>query len=189
MIIYNSIKSNSFNKICIKKYEETLNFNISKCPCCNSYDLIKWGSYTRNVIYYKNGRKYEETIEIKRIMCKSCNKTQSIIPNFLVPYKVHTVEYITEVVKSKLTRANTYDIVCEEYQISRQLLKYWLNCFEEHFTRISTTLCEIKVKKVIRIIIKDIYKFIYDYYIKNRLIYMMYVSSDFNKPILRWAPT
>ena len=179
----------SFNKICIKNYEDTLNFNISRCPYCNSYGLIKWGTYTRNIVYYKNSKKCENTIQIKRIMCKNCNKTQSIIPNFLVPYKVHTVEYITESVKNKITRGNAYNITCEKYQISRQLLKYWLDCFEEHFTRISTVLCDIDKKKIIKQISKNIYTFIYDYYHQNKLIYMMYIIDDFNMPILRLAPT
>lgn len=189
MIIYNSKKINSFNKNCIKNYEETLNFNISECPSCGSSKLIKWGGYTRNAIYYKNGKKYENIIEIKRIRCNNCKKTHSIIPDFLVPYKIHIAEYINEVIKNKITKDNTYKISCEKYQISRQLLKSWLDCFNEHYTRISVTLKESNKKKILRIISKSIYDFIYQYYCDNRRIYMMYISTDSYQPILKWAPT
>lgn len=189
MIAYNSKKIKCFSKICIKEYENTLNFNIFNCPNCNSDKLIKWGTYTRNVVYYKNNEKIEETIQIKRIKCNNCNKTHSIIPTFLIPYKVHTLEYINDVIKNKLTKNNTYNNVSEKYQISRQLIKYWLDCFGNHFTRISTVLCDIDKKKIIRQISKNIYTFIYDYYHQNKLIYMMYISNDFNRPILKWAPT
>lgn len=189
MIIYNSKKINTFNEKSIKKYEDTLNFNISKCPNCNSLKLIKWGKYTRNVVYYKNGKKYENTIEIKRIRCNDCKKTHSIIPSFLVPYKIHTIEYINKVIKNKIIKDNTYKVSCDKYQISRQLLKYWLDCFEDHYTRISVTLSETNKKKIIRIINNSIYDFIYKYYCENRRIYMMYISNDSYKPILKWAPT
>ena len=86
-------------------------------------------------------------------MCKSCSKTQAIIPNFLVPYKIHITQYITEVIKDKVTKNNVYNITCIKYQISRQLLKYWFNCFEKHLSRISTILCETNIKKLIRQII------------------------------------
>ena len=84
MIVYNLKKINSFNKNCIKKYENTLNFKITKCPFCGDEKLVKWGKYTRNVIYYKDNEKHEDTIEIKRIRCNGCKKTHSIIPTYLL---------------------------------------------------------------------------------------------------------
>lgn len=189
MIIYNLKKINSFNKKSIADYENTLNFNISECPNCGSSKLIKWGKYIRNVIYYKNNKKYENIIEIKRISCNECKKTHSIIPDFLVPYKVHISEYINEVIKNKITKVSTYKIICDRYQVSRQLLKYWLDCFNEHYTRILVTLGETNKKTIIRIISKSIYDFIYEYYCKNKKIYMMYISNENNMPILKWAPT
>ena len=101
MIIHYSTKVKKFSKKNIYKYEETENFNIKGCPHCGSDDYIRWGNYERNIVYFKNGIKYEETIKIKRIKCNNCNKTHSIIPAFLIPYKVHTLEYIIEVLKKK----------------------------------------------------------------------------------------
>lgn len=120
--------------------------------------------------------------------CKNCGKTQSIIPAFLIPYKVHITEYITNAIKYKIIHESNND-TCIKYQLSRQLLKYWMDCFEMHFTRISVTICETNKNRVIREISKTIYDFIYKYYCENRMIYMMYISNDLNKPILKWAPT
>ena len=187
MIIYNLKKIKKFSKKYIIEYENTLNFNIFSCPHCKSNKLEKWGKYTRNIIYYKNNQKYEDVIEIKRFRCKNCNKTQSVIPNFLVPYKIHITEYIPDTIESIMTSGNK--ITCEKYKISRQLLKYWLDCFEEHFTRISITLCETRKIKAIRQISKSMYDFIYKYYYENKVIYMMHMSDNYNMPILKWAPT
>ena len=189
MIIYNPKKVNRFSQKCIKEYEETINYSITECPICGSENIIKWGSYLRNVIYYNNNKKYEKTIEIKRIMCKNCNKTNAIIPSFLVPYKIHVTEYITEVVKNKLTKENNYNQVSRKYQISRQLIKCWLDCFNAHLTRIEVTLSETNIRQILRIIKKELYKFIYQYYYENKIIYLMYISEEKDMPILKWAPT
>ena len=188
MIIHYSTKVKSFNKICIYKYEQTENFNIRKCPNCNSEDYIKWGGYERNVVYFKNGKKYENTIKIKRIRCNNCKSTHSIIPSFLIPYKVHTLEYIIEVIKHKQIHKNNSKTV-SKYDISRQLISYWNDCYKKHFTRVCTTLENNNSKKVIRIIVKDIYNFINKYFKDNNLIFMMYIDKGYNRPILKWAPT
>jgi len=189
MINYNCLKVNNFNKKCIKEYEEYENFNIKTCPKCESEVIIKWGTYTRNIIYYKKGKKYEDTIQIKRIKCKNCNKTQSIIPIFITPYKIHTPEYITQVIKEKITKPKTYNCIFEKYEISRQLLKYWLSCLEKHYTRITTTINETNKNKIIKQIKKTLYEFIYKYYKENKKIYMMYITEEKDMPILKWAPT
>ena len=188
MIIHYSTKVKCFNKICIDEYEQTENFNIGECPNCNHTDYIRWGSYERNVVYFKNGKKYENTITMKRIRCKRCKKTHSIIPAFLVPYKVHILEYIMDTVKHKNIH-NKVSNTCKNYNVSRQLIKYWEDCYEEHFTRTCTTLESNNGKKVIRIIRKRLYSFINEYYHKNRIVFMMYIDKGYNKPILKWAPT
>ena len=188
MIIHYSTKVKKFSKKCICEYEQTENFNFGKCPNCNSNTYIRWGNYERNIVYFKNGKKYENTIKIKRIRCNNCGKTHAIIPAFLVPYKVHTLEYIIEVVKYKLVHKNNSKMVTK-YSVSRQLIDYWNNCYKKHFTRVCTTLENNNSKKAIRMIVKDIYDFINNYFKRNNIVFMMYIYNGCNKPILKWAPT
>ena len=190
MIIHYSTKVKKFSKKNIKEYEETYNFRIGECPNpeCKSREYIKWGTYTRNIVYYKNGKKHEKTIEIKRIRCKHCKSTHSIIPAFLVPYKVHILEYIIEVIKNKNT-CNKTSITSNKYRISRQLIKQWEGCYEKHFSRASVTIESKNRKEIIRRIKKEIYIFIDKYYRENRIVYMMYLNKENKGPILKWAPT
>jgi len=188
MIAYNlkNVKSSLKN---IKIYEEMENFKIKNCPCCGSEEIIKWGKYTRNVVSYENKEKREYVIEIKRIKCKECNKTQSIIPTFLIPHKVHTTSYITDILKASIANNKKDKEIEEEYKITRQLKKYWQKNYNEHKSRIATTLEEVKDKKIIRKISKELKGFIEKYYKENKIIYMMYMSKKGNAPILKWAPT
>ena len=59
----------------------------------------------------------------------------------------------------------------------------------KHFTRVCTTLENNNSKKVIRIIVKDMYSFINKYFRDNNLIFMMHIDKGYNRPILKWAPT
>lgn len=188
MIIHYSTKVKIFNKKCINEYEQSENFNIRKCPNCNSVNHIKWGNYTRNVVYFKNGKKCENTIKIKRIRCNDCKTTHSIIPSYLVPYKVHILEYIIEVIKHKIIKNNSFKVAIK-YNVSRQLVDYWNSCYKEHFTRICTILVNNNIKEVIKIINRDIYNFSNIYFKENNLIFMMYITSYYKGPILKWAPT
>lgn len=189
MIIYNNQNVKNFSKKNIKKYEETENFIINGCPKCGNKEIIKWGAYERNVIYYKNGEKIEKTIKIKRIRCKKCGKTHAIIPSFLAPYKIYVQEYITDVLKAEITRKESRTKISTKKKVSRQLIESWLKCFHDHYSRMMTMLIEKNKNRIIRKINKEIYEFIEKYYQENKLIYMMYIPKGNNRPILKWAPT
>lgn len=62
------------------------NYDI-KCPHCNSTNLISHGYYKRTVIYDDNNSILTKRIIIKRVKCKDCNKTHSLLPFDIIPYK------------------------------------------------------------------------------------------------------
>lgn len=125
MLIYKTVKVNS-QKIAekIKKYEETNNITGIKCPHCGGKEMIYHGSYERNVVEVETKR-IETTIKIKRVKCKECKKTHSVIPEFLIPYKQHTLKLINKILKEKITEAKTKKEIEEETGISRQLQRKW----------------------------------------------------------------
>lgn len=189
MIAYNLRNVNNFDKQNKENYNNTLNFNIGNCPNCKSNNIIKWGSYTRNYIYYINKQKVEDTIVIKRIKCKDCQKTHAIIPIFIIPYKQHSLNFINKVLYMKNFSKKTYKEIENKLDISRQLLYHWIKCLKKHSSRILVTLEVNNLRLAMKKIKNDLFKFIYQYYIENRQMYMMFVNTNYNGPILKWAPT
>ena len=99
MIILYSEKINTNFKEKIQIYLNTVNFCNLECPNCHSHDLIRWGYYERNVIFFSDD---EITIEnkllkIQRVKCKSCNKTHALLPFGIIPYKQFTDEIISKI--------------------------------------------------------------------------------------------
>lgn len=186
MISYN-VQKVKFFATKLKMYAENENYKIEECPNCQSKELIRWGKYKRNIVYYEKGQKQEKTIEIRRIRCKGCGKTHAIIPCFIVPYKVHSSKYITEVLVAKIGNKKSNKEIEEKYKISRQLLRKWKECIESHAGRIRA-MTEEKLEKSIKRIKKELYEFREEYYKKNKEIYMMYRGFK-EGPILKWAPT
>jgi Domain of unknown function (DUF6431) len=65
------------------------------CPWCGGQGcLIGHGIYQRKAI--DEQRTY--LIRVKRWFCKNCHRTQSILPNFLLPYRQYLVRVIQGVV-------------------------------------------------------------------------------------------
>jgi len=70
---------------------------INRCPHCRGMvNLIRHGFYWRNAI---EGEELFR-IPICRLKCPSCNKTVSLLPNFLIPYFQYTVSTILDRLKS-----------------------------------------------------------------------------------------
>ena len=106
----------------IFKYEDALN-HIYVCPCCGSIEVVRNGTYERNIIFIKNGRLVVQRIRMQRYLCKKCRKTRTYYPVFVVPgreYSMGTIllALLTRKRKSELLE----DIEMPESQI-RELKK------------------------------------------------------------------
>jgi hypothetical protein len=61
------------------------------CPICHAMNrLQRHGFYERNVIEAEN----EHRIFICRLRCPDCRQTVSILPDFLLPYFQHTIDFM-----------------------------------------------------------------------------------------------
>ena len=70
---------------------------INRCPHCRGMvNLLRHGFYWRNAI--EGDELYR--IPICRLKCPSCNKTVSLLPDFLIPYFQYTVSTILDRLKS-----------------------------------------------------------------------------------------
>ena len=71
------------------------------CPCCHAKNkLIKYGTYERNLSILEDSEVKNYKISVQRVICNSCNHTHSLLPNFIVPYKIMALFSIAKIVQS-----------------------------------------------------------------------------------------
>ena len=124
MIILNFEKINSKMKEIKEKYKNMLNYGHLECPTCNSSNVIKWGTYDRNLIYFNETNILEcEIIKIQRIRCKSCGKTHALLPLGIIPYKQFSSDVVTNVLLDNQT-LSTF-ATSDKYNISEKIILKW----------------------------------------------------------------
>lgn len=161
MIILNLVESNiQMNeflemKEILESYKHTYNFGVLVCPACDSTVVIRWGTYERNVIYWKDDIQMEsQVLTVQRIRCKSCNRTHALLPIGIIPYKQFSSEVVTTVLKE--TNTNTIERISDLYYISENLIRKWISDFKEkHLSRLRTQLNDT-VENMLEIIDRSI---------------------------------
>jgi len=111
-----------------------------KCPHCGAVNsFIGHGSYPRLVL----DRWVEYLIRIKRWLCKKCQKTVSILPSFLLPFRRYLLAVIQQVVTARfednaswgqieqqgLSQAKDDCVPCE------RTIRRWCESFDEQAPR------------------------------------------------------
>lgn len=95
------------------------------CPVCNG-ELNKFGRRERKVIL-TSGNKI--TLNIQRHRCKNCGRIHHELPDMLVPYKLHELESIEQILtqgKSKPVTIPVDDSIIRGWRI-------WFNDRANHF--------------------------------------------------------
>lgn len=101
MIILSSQKDNTQIKEILKKYENMINIPYIECPHCGSTQVIKWGTYTRTIIYINNSEIITKTLKIQRIRCNKCKHTHALLPACIVPYKENILDVILSAINNE----------------------------------------------------------------------------------------
>ena len=83
----------------IEKYIEPINY-LHRCPCCGSVDVVRNGTYERNILFLSEGRLKGKRIHMQRFLCKACRKTRSHYPKFMIPHKIYSLGLLFIVVLS-----------------------------------------------------------------------------------------
>lgn len=171
MIILYFKKSNTNFKKQIQIYLNTVNFGHLECPNCHSHDLIRWGSYERNVIFFSNFNKSLESniLKIHRVRCKSCGKTHALLPFGIIPYKQFTDEVISKILY-ELTN-NTLENISNKYQIDYSLIKKWCYQYNKFHKSKVNTLTNYHNSKM------SLIKFLNDF--SNKLNYINHYNLSF----------
>lgn len=72
---------------------------VDKCPCCRGkVRLRRHGFFWRNAL--QRGNQYR--IPICRLKCPSCQKTVSLLPDFLIPHFQYTLSAVLEQLRAGL---------------------------------------------------------------------------------------
>ncbi len=163
MIILNSQKCDTNFKEILENYNSMINLPYMQCPYCKSTDLIRWGSYIRNINYILNNILIYETIAIKRVKCKHCNHTHALIPSFIVPYKTNALDVILACISyDDITLSFSFDTIT---MLNTQF-NYFLPYLKTMFNNISK-------KEIIDKLKINIFKFYNQFYSLNKKILMM----------------
>ena len=161
MIILDSKKNNSFCEKSernfsenIKKYKNTLNYGYITCPNCHSSNVIKWGSYERNVIYFnEQGKIISEVMVLQRIRCKSCGTTHALLPIGIIPYKQFAEEVVSQVLLEVSVRR--IEEVSLKYYISEEVITRWKKQFrKKHESRLAVLIGKRSIKEILQDFIK-----------------------------------
>lgn len=135
MIICFNEKINNFNENNLKSfssYQEKNSYiqalmpditdvDRNICPCCHAKNkLIKYGTYERNLSILEDAEVKDYKISVQRVICKSCNHTHSLLPNFIVPYKIMALFSIAQIVK-RATVTSVYKLA-EVIELSIQMI-------------------------------------------------------------------
>lgn len=114
MIMFFNEKINNFNEKSLKSFSsykekssyvqslmpDITNLHQQSCPCCYAKNqLIKYGTYQRNISILVDENIENYRVSVQRIMCKSCGHTHALLPNFVVPYKIMALFSITQIVQ------------------------------------------------------------------------------------------
>ena len=98
---------------------------IDVCPCCSHPSTLpRHGFYWRNALF----RRQEFRIPILRLKCNSCEKTISLLPDFLLPCFQYSLKFILGALRRFfLGRKNTTNY---------QLLQFYRQRFLKNLNRI-----------------------------------------------------
>lgn len=92
----------------ILKYENAVN-HIHVCPCCGSLEVVRNGTYERNIIFIRKGRLVVKRIRLQRYLCKKCSKTRTYYPVFVVPKREYSVGTILFTLLTQKQKAELID--------------------------------------------------------------------------------
>ncbi len=131
MIICFNKKINSFSKIYKNNFSLTQQ-NVQdlmpscddihcNCPKCNAKSNFSYhGSYIRNISLIREEKNYDFQVSVTRVICNSCGSTHALLPSFIVPYKIFSLDSILYTVQNSMR--SSVIVLSEKLKISFELI-------------------------------------------------------------------
>lgn len=107
--------------------------NVHDYPCakCGAHhpNWKKHGFYPRFLIGFHQEKVICEIVFITRYKCQSCFSTHAFLPEFLVPFKSHSLLFILAALKDRFIGGLTISQICAKYEISANTFYAWQKAF------------------------------------------------------------
>ena len=109
-------------------------FYGDKCPRCGAAgSLAPYGSYTRGLVSYGDGKSIDSRIIVIRYKCGSCNATHALLPDILIPHASYTLRFKLSVLLAYFQRGGaTVEEICARFGIAVSTLYDWKKCLLCH---------------------------------------------------------
>ncbi len=104
------------------------------CPNCGTShpDWEEHGTYKRNLIGFEKGAVVCNPIEVTRFECPSCSTTHGVLPEFVIPFKSHSLFFVLAVMKDYFMGTFRVADIGAKYEISVSTLYTWKALFLKH---------------------------------------------------------
>lgn len=106
---------------------------IHECPCpvCGTRHpcWTEHAMYPRFLIGFDSGIVCCHSIMVTRFICQSCRSTHALLPEFVIPFKSHSLFFVLAVLKDYFLSSLTVSQLCAKYEIPPATLYSWKAAF------------------------------------------------------------
>lgn len=108
-----------------------INIHDHPCPMCGSRHPIwkRHATYGRYLIGLDKGIVCCHSIVVTRFICQSCRSTHALLPEFVIPFKSHSLFFVLAVLKDYFLSSLTVSQLCAKYEIPPATLYSWKAAF------------------------------------------------------------
>ena len=161
-----------------------------KCPCCGAKNRFHYhATYDRYIDFVLNGLLVNFKVSVTRVMCDSCNSTHALFPNFIIPYKITSLDAMVTIVTNSITTSVLK--VSDTLNISYQLIYMYINLILSFFLDVnvinninhySTNFNEVYFLSHIIDFADN--NFLIEYYTLNKWIFLMTKFRNISPPVI-----
>jgi transposase-like protein len=128
----------------IQQYSEQLSdpdrYRPDHCPQCQvKHPLTAHGFYTRTII----DADFDGPIPVRRYLCQSCQRTVSLLPEFVLPYLRSSILFIALFLLARLLHSQTLTAAAAQASIPYQRGQFWILRFRRQAEMLSAALATL----------------------------------------------
>jgi transposase-like protein len=128
----------------IQQYSEQLSdpdrYRPDHCPQCQvQHPLTAHGFYTRTLI----DADFDGAIPVRRYLCQSCQRTVSLLPEFVLPYLRSSILFIALFLLARLLHTQTLTAAAAQASMPYQRGQFWIRRFRRQAEMLSAALATL----------------------------------------------
>jgi transposase-like protein len=110
------------------------------CPQCQAKrPLTAHGFYTRTLIDVA----YDGILRVRRYLCQSCQRTVSLLPEFVLPYLRSSILFIALFLLARLLHTQTLTAAAAKASIPYQRGQFWIRRFRQQAAALCVALATL----------------------------------------------